>query len=786
MVEARLQSGDGRESTAQASPRRVALQALAGTLPWRIEQFFVPDQMLPDGSVDGRAVQRRYQRMVGVIAGVSALTFVPSMLLAGVPAHLWPAFVAGVGAAAVVISGSLLVVPTGTKAALLGAVVSALAIFGLDRLTGSYYHETPLLFPLVVAGQVIIQGFGAALVMGICGGLLMPLMSAASHGSNPTDTVYAFIYLLGVAAIVWTFTRLQERGAAAVFAGEAKYRDLVEHVPAVVYTAEAGAGGVWRYVSPRVEGLLGFPAESWTSDPRFWWSRVHPDDRARVLVSEGDAEILPLGQRSTTEYRLIGRDGEIRWVSDEAVVVRRDDGSRTLRSGFLTDITDRKALEQQLQHQAFHDPLTGLANRALLADRVEHALSRADRRRNSLALLYLDLDDFKTINDGMGHAAGDSLLVAVAQAIRTCLRPMDTAARLGGDEFAVLIEDLPNADAALVVADRIQAAVGRPFEIRGREVPTSVSIGIARPSSRRDHAAQLLRNADSAMYVAKRQGKGRCVLYEPTMHTAALHRLELITEIRRGLELGEFAVYYQPVMRLCDGSISGFEALVRWNHPGRGLVLPAEFIPTAEETGQIVELGGMVLGEACRQARAWRDAFPREPGCSMSVNVSARQFHDTSLGRIVAAAIAAAELDPASLILEITESTVMEDSEAALQRLHELKALGIRLAIDDFGTGYSSLSYLRRLPVDILKVDKSFIDGIAVNSDALALTGAIIRIGKTLRLSVVAEGVEHAAQAATLLAIGCDEAQGYHYAHPMPASEIGLLLHLADARRLVG
>jgi diguanylate cyclase (GGDEF)-like protein len=476
----------------------------------------------------------------------------------------------------------------------------------------------------------------------------------------------------------------------------------------------------------------------------------------------------------------------VRWVSDDSAVVNSADGSPSHWSGFLVDITDRKVLEEQLLHQAFHDPLTGLANRALFVDRVEHALARSDRRRDSLAVLFLDLDDFKTINDGMGHDAGDALLIAVAEAIRTCIRPMDTASRMGGDEFAVLIEDLSNAEAAVEVAQRIQDAVGRPFRVNGREIYTNASIGIARLVSRRDRAATLLRNADSAMYAAKRHGKGRCEMYEPKMHAAAVQRLELNAEIRRGLALGEFAVHYQPTVHLSDGSISGFEALVRWNHPRRGLVLPAEFIPAAEETGQIVELGRFVLDEACRQARAWLDDFPAEPAHAMSVNVSARQFRDPSLGQIVGASLAAADLDPTTLILEITESVLMEDSHAALERLRELKALGVRLAIDDFGTGYSSLSYLRRLPVDILKVDKSFIDGITDGSDALALAGAVFRIGKTLRLSTVAEGVEHASQAANLMGIGCDEAQGFHYARPMPASEIGELLRFAGTRRLVG
>jgi diguanylate cyclase (GGDEF)-like protein/PAS domain S-box-containing protein len=588
-----------------------------------------------------------------------------------------------------------------------------------------------------------------------------------------------------VTAVIRDITE-RRRAQAALRASEAKYRDLVEHVPATVYTAGLGPDGPWRYVSPRVEELLGFPAEAWVGDPGFWWSRVHPEDRELVLSEEKESWSSPLGHRTSVEYRLVGRDGEIRWVSDDAAVVHPEDGSPAHWSGFLTDVTDRKILEDQLQHQAFHDPLTGLANRALFADRVEHALARSGRSRGSPAVLFLDLDDFKTVNDGMGHDAGDALLIAVAEAIQACLRPMDTASRLGGDEFAILIEDVANADAPLEVAHRIQAAVARPFEILGREIFTNASIGIARPRSRRERAVQLLRNADSAMYAAKRKGKGRCEVYEPSMHAAAVLRLELDAEIRRGLAFGEFETYFQPIVSLRDGRISGFEALVRWNHPRRGLVLPAEFIPTAEETGQIVELGRMVLVQACQQARAWHDAFPSEPGRTMSVNVSARQFRDPVLARLVEGAVIGAGLDPTTLILEITESVLMEDSEASLQRLRELKDIGVRIAIDDFGTGYSSLSYLRRLPVDILKVDKSFIDGIADSGDAIALAGAVFNIGRTLQLSTVAEGVEHASQTARLLGIGCDEVQGFHYWRPMPATEVGRLLRRGGARHKVG
>ena len=753
-------------------PVRVA----AGLFGTHVERFFVPVATLPDGSRDERAARKRYLRMVGAITAASVVVFVPSMVVAGVPADREPAFLAGVVIAACTITATLLAPRAQTAMALGAAAVNAAVIAGLALLIGDYYQQLALLFALVAVGHASIHGFRAALVMVVCGSVLVPLAITARDGINPTDPVYAFIYLLGIVAVIWSRDRLQARDSNAIQASEAKYRELVERVPAVVYTADFGPDGPWRYVSPRVEQLLGFPAETWTHDPGFWWSRVHPDDRDRVLVDvAGSAERVP-GQQSVFEYRMIDRDGRARWVRDEATVVAEDDTSPAHWSGFLIDITDRRELEDQLHHQAFHDPLTGLANRALFADRVEHALARSGRTRDSLAVLFLDLDDFKTVNDGIGHDAGDELLVAVAEALRGCLRPMDTAARLGGDEFAVLLEDLPDEAAARSVADRILAALSRSFLVRGREVVIGASIGIAGPADQETGVRELLRNADSAMYAAKRRGKGRHETYAPAMHAAAAQRLELTGEIRRGLERGEFAVHYQPTVRLSDGTICGFEALVRWHHPRRGLVPPGMFIPAAEETGQIIPLGRFVLDEACRQARAWQDVGPEELPLTMSVNVSARQFRDDSLCPSVAAALSSSGLAPATLVLEITESVVMEDSEASLQRLLELKALGVRIAIDDFGTGYSSLSYLRRLPVDVLKVDKSFVDGIAAGGQAFALTRVIVHMGQTLGLQTVAEGVELPSQVAALRRMGCEQAQGFHFARPMAAADAADLL----------
>jgi diguanylate cyclase (GGDEF)-like protein/PAS domain S-box-containing protein len=730
----------------------------------------MPEGATYSGTADARATRLHYLRMVGSIAVVSVVLFVPSMVVADVPPDRRLAFLAGVVIAAAVIAASLLGVRRDSPAALVAAAIDALAIAGLGVLLGGYYHQIALLFALVVVGHASIHGLRAGLVMVLCGTILVPFTITSARGVNPTDPLFAFVYLLGMAGVIASRDRLRARDMSAIHASETKYRELVERVPAVVYTAELGIDGAWRYVSPRAESWLGFPATDWTDQPGFWLSRVHPDDRQLVIADEEQTAAGPPGRPSRLEYRMIDREGQVRWVRDEATVIAPDDGSRPHWSGFLVDITDRKVLEEQLEHQAFHDPLTGLANRALFTNRVEHALARTVRSEESLAVLFLDLDDFKTVNDGLGHDAGDELLVAVGRALQECLRPMDTVARLGGDEFAILLEDLPDRGMAAGVANRVLAALSRPFVVHGRGVEIGASIGIAGPTGNNLTARDILRNADSAMYAAKRLGKGRHETYAPSMQAAAEQHLELTGEIRRALERGQFAVHYQPTVRLDDGLISGFEALVRWHHPRLGLVPPGAFIRTAEETGQIVAIGRFVIDEACRQARAWQVERPTAP-LTMSVNVSARQFRDASLVASVADALAATSLDPSTLILEITESVVMEDSDEALNRLLELKALGVHLAIDDFGIGYSSLSYLRRLPVDVLKIDKSFVDGIVGGGQGFELARVIVRMARTLNLQTIAEGVEEPAQAAALRQMGCEQAQGYHFARPMVPEE---------------
>ncbi|HZS59155.1 MAG TPA: EAL domain-containing protein [Gemmatimonadaceae bacterium] len=427
---------------------------------------------------------------------------------------------------------------------------------------------------------------------------------------------------------------------------------------------------------------------------------------------------------------------------------------------------ENRALEAKLVHQAFHDSLTGLANRALFRDRVDHALARSSRGER-VALLFLDLDDFKSVNDTLGHAEGDRLLQVIATRLLHASRGGDTVARIGGDEFAILLEDVPQLDQALLVVTRLMEAMRQPVPLQGREITISTSIGIAHAMGG-EHVDELMRNADVAMYRAKEDGKNRHAVFDPGMYAALIERLELEADLRHAVDRGELRVLYQPIVQLETGSVTGVEALVRWQHPRRGLESAATFIPVAEETGLIVPIGRWVLAEACRQGRHWRLA--------LSVNVSARQLQDASFASDVAAILAETHFPPDRLILEITESTLMSHTSSVLDRLHELKALGLRLAIDDFGTGYSNLSYLQQFPIDILKIDKSFVTELATKDGQTALARTIVGLASTLNLNTVAEGVEHADQRVQLLALGCHYGQGFLFAKPIDADAISALL----------
>jgi diguanylate cyclase (GGDEF)-like protein/PAS domain S-box-containing protein len=443
------------------------------------------------------------------------------------------------------------------------------------------------------------------------------------------------------------------------------------------------------------------------------------------------------------------------------------------------DISKRKALEQQLHHQAFHDPLSGLPNRVLFMDRLEHALTRAIRRGTKVAVLFMDLDNFKVVNDSLGHEVGDQLLVAVAERLNTCLRPEDTAARLGGDEFTILVEDIASAGEAVQIAERIADILRPPIALEEQEVFATVSTGIALNSPAQEQPADLLRHADLAMYRAKHRGKARYEVFEPSMDAKAVERLILETGLRRALVRQQFRVYYQPIVALENGKVAGVEALVRWEHPQRGLLLPEEFLPVAEETGLIVRIGQWVLREAGKQARIWQERYPGTPPLTISVNLSPRQFFHPEL---VAEVLEESEINPASLQLEITEGAMVTNGTSSTdRRLRNLKRMGVQLAIDDFGLGYSSLSYLKRFPVDFLKIDRSFIAGLGgepngVSTKDTEITKAMIELTHALGLRVIAEGVETSEQLARLRDMECDFAQGNYFSEPLPSEELAVIL----------
>jgi diguanylate cyclase (GGDEF)-like protein/PAS domain S-box-containing protein len=577
---------------------------------------------------------------------------------------------------------------------------------------------------------------------------------------------------------VWSYSDVTEAKRAEAVLRESEQRYAL--------AVEGALDGIWDwdlvrnhiYLSPRWKATLGYgPDDVVGEHPDEWLTRVHPDDLQRV---QGEVEASIEGGRPhfESEHRVIHRDGTWRWVRVRAATVLGPDGRPVRIAGSLSDVTERKVAEELLLHHALHDVLTGLPNRSLLVDRVGLAIRRTARSGGSVAVLVLDLDGFKVVNDSLGHAVGDRLLSAVARRLEACLRPSDTVGRLGGDEYGVLLEDLRDSAEAHSVAERIHDALREAFDLDGRPVFTTASIGIA-VGGEGALPEGLLRDADTAMYRAKSRGRARCEVFDPAMHTTALARLHLETDLRGAVERGEFELAYQPLVSLADGRITGFEALARWRHPERGLLQPAEFIPVAEDTGLIIPLGRWVMREACRQLREWNLRYGVE--LSVNVNLSPRQFVDGGVARDVAAALRDAGLPACQLKLEITEGLLMGDAGPIAATLDELKALGVELCIDDFGTGYSSLSYLHRFPIDTLKIDRSFVarltaDGQTADGQSAQIVRTILVLARSLNMRAVAEGVETTEQADQLRAMGCEFAQGFRFSRPVPGDDAGALI----------
>jgi diguanylate cyclase (GGDEF)-like protein/PAS domain S-box-containing protein len=530
------------------------------------------------------------------------------------------------------------------------------------------------------------------------------------------------------------------------------------------------------YYSTRWRSMVGFEDKDISASPDEWFRRVHAEDIGALKVAV-EAHLAANTDYLEHEYRMLYNDGTWRWMLCRGMAVRDEAGNVLRMAGSQSDITVRKMAELQLLHNAFHDELTGLPNRALFTDRLGHAMARtsADGEAN-LAVLHLDIDRFKIVNDSLGHKVGNQLLIEIGRRLKRSLRPSDTVARLGADEFAILVEDVKSLNDANEIAFAIHEGMKAPFKLREREVFVTTSVGIVLSKKRYARPEDMLRDSETAMHRAKSQGKARHETFHSGMHAQVVTLMHLEHDLRRAVENKEFIVYYQPIIALAGCRISGFEALVRWKHPERGLVSPGEFLPLAEETDLITPMSLWVLEEAARQLRDWQQRFPRPTPLSVSVNLSGRTFAQPGLTAEVARVLAQSQVKPGTLKLEITEGAIMCNAEASEQTLAQLKTMGVPLLVDDFGKGYSSLSYLHQLPIDVLKIDHSFVMNMELGDKNLEIVKTIVALANNLHLQVVAEGVETARQFEIIQQLGCEYAQGYLFAKPAEVATIEKLL----------
>jgi diguanylate cyclase (GGDEF)-like protein/PAS domain S-box-containing protein len=570
--------------------------------------------------------------------------------------------------------------------------------------------------------------------------------------------------------------REHKRAAEALRESEERY----------ALAARAANDGLWdwylpdntMYFSLRWKTMLGYEDHEISSSPDEWFSRVHQDDLGH-MQARITAHLTGSTPHFEHEHRMWHKDGTYRWILSRGIAVQDVKGNVYRMAGSQTDITERKRAEEQLLYDAFHDTLTGLPNRAVLMERLEQAIARTTRRTTAFAVLFLDLDHFKIVNDSLGHRIGDQQLIAIARRLEACLRPGDTVARFGGDEFAVLLEDITDISDAIRLAQKLQIDLALPLYLDGHAVCTTASIGIALSTTGYDRPEDILRDADIAMYRAKALGRARHEIFDAAMHTRAVARLQLETDLRGAVERHEFRLYYQPIVSLVTGHIAGFEALIRWQHPERGLIAPVEFIPVAEETGMIGPIGRWVLHEACRQTRIWQERFHGDSPLSISVNLSGKQVMQPDLLKHIDRILQQTSFDARTLALEITESIMLENVTSTTTLLCGLKARHIQVHIDDFGTGYSSLSYLHRFPIDMLKIDCSFISRMGRHGEGLEIVRAIKTLAGNLKMDVTAEGVETTEQLAQLRALQCTYGQGYLFSQPLDSEEAEALIRAA-------
>ena len=543
---------------------------------------------------------------------------------------------------------------------------------------------------------------------------------------------------------------------------ERRYRTLVEQLPLVVYVDALDAASSNIFTSAQVEPMLGYTTDEWVSDSELFVRILHPEDRDRVLAAH--ARTHATHEPLSVEYRLIAKDGRVVWIRDEGVIVLDDAGCPMFLQGYLLDITAEREANEQLRQLALYDPLTGLANRPFFHEQLQHLVSLRKPVEAEAALLFIDLNDFKSVNDRWGHDIGDRVLATLGPRIERTLRAGDVAARLGGDEFGVVLAMISEPEEAVRVAERLLAAISEPIELDRRPLSVTASVGIAVGSD----AAEMLQEADAAMYRAKKQQDVGYAFFDAELDTHAVQRSRRVLELREAVEIGQFTLDYQPVIDLGAGEITGYEALLRWQHPTEGVIAPLEFIPLAEESGLIVPLGKWVLAEACRYGAALIAEVGHD--VRMAVNVSARQLQHPEFLSHVDDALADSGFPPSCLTLELTESVLLAAGENTGKWLAALKARGIMLALDDFGTGYASLSYLQQFPVDIVKIDRSFTDAIdSVEGDLVLLRG-IVDLGNALGLKLVAEGIQTQTQHEIVRGLGCHGAQGFYFGHPEPSA----------------
>ena len=554
---------------------------------------------------------------------------------------------------------------------------------------------------------------------------------------------------------------------------KARLENLLSSSTAVIYSCEPAGDYAPRFISENVIKLLGYEPREFISTPQFWRGHIHKDDALRVFMELGKLSMMG---HLILEYRFRHNDGSYRWLRDELQLVRDREDKPMEIIGHLVDISESKRLEEKLSHDALHDPLTGLPNRTLFRDRLEMMFARAKRNKAYVfAVLFLDLDNFKKVNDSLGHVIGDQLLTTVAMRLKSIMRTTNTFARLGGDEFAILLDDVAGMSGVLSFVEKIHNEIKLPFKISAHNVYTSASIGIVVNNAAYTRAEDMVRDADTAMYHAKTLGRGRHVIFDESMYVRAQEALHLETELRRAMEQKEFALHYQPIVSLETGRVTELEALLRWKSPDGDFIPPDKFIPLAEETGMIIPIGNWVLREACRQMVVWKEMFVMHAPLTVSVNLSSKQFTSSLIDQIEAA-LYDTGLTPERLRLEITENTIMKNEQLAASILLRLRELNISVYIDDFGTGYSSLSYLHTFPIQTLKVDRSFIKAMCVNTDALEIIRSIVNLGHSLSMSVIAEGVETREQLERLKELKCDFFQGFIFSPPLDSEGVDKIL----------